>query len=601
MKKSETIAVMDLGGQYAHLIATKLRSLGFYSVILDPEDNEDFSVFAGIILSGSPSLSSSDEKEGPVYRILELDIPVLGFCFGHQEIAKHYGGKVIHGMEEFGPAKLKITSESDLFYEIPEESIVFMSHGDTVTELPENFTETGISYWGESPAHRYASIENAELKRYGFQFHPEVDDSEFGEKMLENFASKVCGLSPNWKTEHYYPEKIRVIKEKTGEKTVFLLVSGGVDSTVLGQLLLDALENDKIHMIHVDTGFMRKNESQSVVEYFSKAIGDNFHFIDASDIFISELENIISPEEKRKIIGELFVKICQEEMIKFDDGNGLLAQGTIYPDTVESGGPKRAKVIKTHHNRVPMMEKMIKQGLVIEPLSDLYKKEVRDLGAFMGVPEKMIDRHPFPGPGLAVRLLSSDGSFDESIIREIENNFRRLYSGIECFCPGVKSVGVKGDLRSYELALFVQEVNDSIDFLNNIPEILKKIKGVNRIVLNKGNAVKKIRVRSSTMTRRRISLLQEIDHIVHELIIRHELISSVWQFPVAMAGIYSDDIPTELVILRPVMTVRAMTATVPLLPEIFYDDVVRAIQEVSKNIVVGLDLTTKPPGTIEWE
>ncbi|MBU1220097.1 glutamine-hydrolyzing GMP synthase [Myxococcota bacterium] len=600
MKNSEIIAVMDLGGQYAHLIAAKLRSLGYYSEICDPEDDIT-EEYAGIILSGSPALSSSDEDEGPLFQLLERNVPILGFCFGHQEIAKHYGGRVIHGLEEFGPAVLRIKGKSPIFHGIPEESIVFMSHGDTVVEISDEFSEIGESYYGNSPVHRFAAIAWEEKKRYGFQFHPEVDDSIFGEKMLDNFASLICNLKPEWKTENYFPRKINDIRQKTGDKSVFALVSGGVDSTVLGKLLIEALGPGKVHMLHVDTGFMRKFESESVCKYFSQEAGKNFHFRDATIEFTEALVSIVNPEEKRRIIGELFVKICQEEMENLNVKDALLAQGTIYPDTVESGGPKRARVIKTHHNRVPMMEEMIKSGLVIEPLADLYKKEVRELGVFMGIPEDMVYRHPFPGPGLAVRLLASEGKVDCENMVLIEEQLNSLLEDGEAICPGILSVGVKGDLRSFEYAVLLKNVTDEKKLKSKVPEFVKRVRQINRIVINKGRDFKTVRVREAKMISRRIESLREVDYLVQSTLDEMNLTGNVWQFPVALAGVTVDGKDTELVILRPVMTVRAMTATVPDLPEVFYSTVRDKISILDPDFIICLDLTTKPPGTIEWE
>lgn len=600
MKNSEIIAVMDLGGQYAHLIAAKLRALGYYSEIRDPEDDIT-EEYAGIILSGSPALSSSDEAEGPLFRLLERNVPILGFCFGHQEIAKHYGGRVIHGLEEFGPAVLRIKGKSPIFQGIPEESIVFMSHGDTVVEISDEFSEIGESFYGNSPVHRFAAIACEDKKRYGFQFHPEVDDSIFGEKMLDNFACLICNLKPEWKTENYFPRKINDIRQKAGNKSVFALVSGGVDSTVLGKLLIEALGPDRVHMLHVDTGFMRKFESESVCKYFTHEAGENFHFRDASVEFTEALENIVNPEEKRKIIGELFVKICQEEMENLNVKDALLAQGTIYPDTVESGGPKRARIIKTHHNRVPMMEEMINRGLVIEPLADLYKKEVRDLGVFMGIPDDMVYRHPFPGPGLAVRLLASEGQVDLENMDLIEKNVNNLLEDGLAICPGIRSVGVKGDLRSFEYAVIVKNVTDEKNLKLKVPELVKSVRQINRIVINKGRDFETVRAREARMTSKRIESLREVDYLVQSTLDEMNLTGNVWQFPVALAGVNVDGKNTELVILRPVMTVRAMTATVPDLPDVFYTRVRDKINILDSDFILCLDLTTKPPGTIEWE
>jgi len=303
MKRDE-IGVVDFGGQYAHLIATKVRRLGVYAEILQPEDSvERFAQCKGIILSGSPSLSAFDEDNAYDMRLYDLPIPILGFCFGHQEIAKYYGGKVEHTEREYGPAVLEIRGKSPIFAGLQREETVWMSHGDTVTVAPSGFDEIGISVTG-GISHHNAAIANDSLRRYGFQFHPEVDDTVHGEEMLRNFCINICGCKPEWSMKNYINEAIDRSHQQAAGRPVFLLVSGGVDSTVCAVLLGRALGADALYLLHIDNGLMRKGESATVIQELKKrGLEKNLHHVDASDHFLKNLEGIIEPEMKRKIIG----------------------------------------------------------------------------------------------------------------------------------------------------------------------------------------------------------------------------------------------------------------------------------------------------------
>jgi GMP synthase (glutamine-hydrolysing) len=439
----DKIAVVDFGGQTAHLIATKVREIGVLAEILQPTDPvEAFAGYRGIILSGSPSLSSHGEDSDWTKEVLDLDVPILGFCFGHQEIAKHYGGKVIHGGREWGHAQLHIRRPHPLFEGLGAEETVWMSHFDSVVELGPEFEELGYSV-GSEGTHANAAIGSDSLRRYGFQYHAEVDDTVNGQRMMSNFVKGICGCQATWDMKRYVDSEVAQIVEQVGDRSVFMLVSGGVDSTVAAKLLGIALPKDRLKLLHIDNGLMRKNESAQVLALFDRLeLGHALHFTDATDDFIAALEGLVEPEAKRRAIGDTFIEV-------FDREAQRLGQGTIYPDTIESGGTKRAHVIKTHHNRVPIVEQMIAAGRVIEPLADLYKTEVRELAHQLGIPHDLAWRHPFPGPGLGVRLLCSDG--DDSA-PDVQTQLTQLTegSGIVAQAMPVKSVGVKADIRSYE-------------------------------------------------------------------------------------------------------------------------------------------------------
>ncbi len=413
----DKIAVVDFGGQYAHLIATKVRRLGVLAEIRQPEDPvERFAPYRGIILSGSPSLSAFGEDADYTRAIYDLPVPILGFCFGHQEIAKRYGGEVVHGGREWGPASLRLTREHPLFAGLGPVEPVWMSHYDSVVALGPDFEELGATELAPgAPPHRFAAIGSDRLRRYGFQFHPEVDDTLHGEAMIANFVLGLCGCTPSWTMEAFLAEEVTRLRAQVGDQAVFLLASGGVDSTVAAKLLARALGSERLRLLHVDNGLMRRDESREVVALLeSLGLGAHLTFVDASETFLAALAGLVEPERKRRAIGDTFVEVFEREARRLGVESHLLAQGTIYPDTIETGGTKRADTIKTHHNRVPVVEAMIAAGRVVEPLADLYKVEVRELGERLGVPREALRRHPFPGPGLGVRLLCSTGEEDRA-------------------------------------------------------------------------------------------------------------------------------------------------------------------------------------------
>ena len=603
----DRVAVVDFGGQYAHLIATKVRRLHVLAEIRQPDDPiEAFAGYRGVILSGSPALASADEG-GYTREILELPVPVLGFCFGHQEVAKRYGGQVEHCQREYGPARLTITGDSPIFAGVPRESTVWMSHGDTVVALGAGFREIGTSIVpGDERPHENAAIADDVRKRYGFQFHPEVDDSEFGEKMLENFAVGICGCRASWTMDRYVEEEVAKIRARAAGKGVFLLASGGVDSTVCAKLFAEALGPDHLHLLHVDNGLMRKDESRRVVESLrALGVSENLHFVDATDDFLASLEGLVEPEAKRRAIGDTYVRVFEREARRLGLEHMLLGQGTIYPDTIETGGTKRADVIKTHHNRVPIIEQMIAEGRVIEPLHELYKSEVRELGEELGISADLLWRHPFPGPGLGIRLLCSDGSLppgwedaakSDGTIRELAAT-----AGLGGQLLPVRSVGVKADLRSYEMPVWLSGDARFERVLETATRMFKRVPGVNRAVLDlSGRPLGSVKPRAASVTRERLELLQEADAIVMGALGRHDQLRVVWQCPTVALPLEVDGRGGELVVVRPIHSERGMTAKPAQLPDEVLADI-RRVLELPGVVGLGLDVTTKPPGTIEWE
>jgi GMP synthase (glutamine-hydrolysing) len=604
----DQIAVVDFGGQYAHLIATKVRRLRVLAEIRQPEDPiEMFAGYKGIILSGSPSFSAFGEDSGYTKAIYDLDIPILGFCFGHQEIAKHYGGEVVHGGREWGHASLHIVRDHPLLRGLSRIEPVFMSHYDSVVSVGEGFEELGYTVLGESEGggHRFAAIGSDRLRRYGFQFHPEVDDTVHGHEMIANFVLGICGCQPSWTMERYLEEQVERVRAQVGDRSVFLLASGGVDSTVAARLFGLAIGPDRLHLLHVDNGLMRQGESKAVVEMLrSLGLGSNIHFVDASDVFLRALAGAIEPERKRQIIGDTFVEVFEREARRLGIEDHLLGQGTIYPDTIETGGTKRSDTIKTHHNRVPVIERMIAAGRVVEPLAELYKVEVRELGERLGISREMVWRHPFPGPGLGVRLLCSNGVEDREGFDQIEPQATALAGkyGLQSLLLPIRSVGVKADLRAYEHPVMLGGHVAWERMIEAAGMILKQVPGLNRCIWNLGPAMPTTaRPVPAAVTRERLDLLREADAIVMDGLKRHGLYDAIWQCPTVLVPLELDGAGRELVIVRPIHSERGMTAVPAALPVALIDELRAAILGLPGVAGMALDVTSKPPGTIEWE
>ena len=487
----DKIGIFDFGGQYCHLIARRIRDLGIYSeIIYEPSEG-----YKGFILSGGPGDVYSDESPKlPNNFFQNVNIPVLGICYGHQMIAQAFGGKVERGKErEYGKKIAKLDTSSEIFRGLKREEQVWMSHFDQVTKLPDGFENIG-----ETDICINAAYQNKNMNIFGVQFHPEVIHTPSGDKILDNFI-EITGCKRDWKLEGWVEEKIANLKEKFEDKSIIMAVSGGVDSTVAAVLLSKAGINT--HFIYVDTGLMRLNETEEVSKIFQDLRIKNFHVVHSEERFLSALKDVTNPENKRIIIGNLFIEIFEEKAKELGNFN-YLGQGTIYPDRIESAQPsKLANVIKTHHNVGGLPERMNLD--LIEPLNELYKDEVRKIGNMLGLPERFIKRHPFPGPALAIRILGEVTKERLEILRKadaivtkiIEKNdlYDSLWQVFPALIP-VKSVGVMGDKRTYEYMLSIRAV-ESIDAMtadwSKIPyniledisnQIVNKVSGVNRVL-----------------------------------------------------------------------------------------------------------------------
>lgn len=606
MKKHDAIAVIDFGGQYAHLIANKVRRQSVLAEIRQPEDSvADLEGYRGIILSGSPALTSQGDEPGLNPEILDLDVPILGLCFGHQEIAHRYGGEIEHQGREWGFANFHKSVEHPLFEGLNPVEQVWMSHNDSVVSVGPDFMEFGYTTLEEGgKKHGFAAIGSDKYRRYGVQFHPEVDDTPNGDLIISNFVKKICECQPSWTMESYLAGQVDRIREQVGDGSVFLLASGGVDSTVAAKLFAEAIGNDRLHLLHIDNGLMRKNESANVIEMYKRLhLDTNFHFYDATDDFLTALGDEISPEEKRKIIGNTFVEVFDRKARELGIEDHLLGQGTIYPDTIETGATKRSDTIKTHHNRVPVIDELIKQGKVIEPLADLYKVEVRELGEKLGIDARAVWRHPFPGPGLGVRLLCSDGNVADDLSEPtaLANRIAREY-GLTALALPIRSVGVKADLRTYEHPVVLNGAASFDKLREASGRIFKEVVGINRCVWNLSDEpITAATPLAATMTRARLDLLREADAFVMDGLRRHGLYASIWQCPTVFVPLMVNGKGTELCVVRPIHSERAMTATAASLPEALILELREQILGLDGVGGLTLDLTSKPPGTIEWE
>lgn len=599
------IAVLDFGGQYAHLIANRIRRLGVYSEIFPPDvDVKAMENAGGVILSGGPS-SVYDEDQPPFNtELFRQDIPILGLCYGHQLLAQQMGGMVARGtIREYGTAELKIVQAAGPLRRLGECEEVWMSHGDQVVELPEGFQILGSTE--DCPV---AAMGDLQRNLYGLQFHPEVTHTPNGMKILESFVD-LCGVGRNWNVGDYIDEISRNMIERVGENHVLLLVSGGVDSTVCLALLNRALDPERVKGVHIDNGLMRKGESKFVQDVFHELGYDNLECVDTSNRFLEALAGVTDPEEKRRIIGRTFVEVATDQL----DGLGLqegwlLAQGTIYPDTIETGGTRHADTIKTHHNRVEEIERLIEQGKVIEPLAHLYKDEVRDAGLALGLPESLIWRHPFPGPGLGVRLLCNTGeALSEEEMRKIveaESQAATIASpyGYEVSILPIRSVGVQGDSRTYAHPAALSCGEREWKRLEEVStRITNNVADINRVLYTVSQRERgALFPTAATVTRDRLDLIREIDALVMDILRASGLDRSAWQMITVLLPLRPDK-GGECVVLRPVLSQEAMTARFADLPWDVVEDMVRGLETLPGISSIFYDITHKPPSTIEWE
>ncbi|MBV6430105.1 MAG: GMP synthase [glutamine-hydrolyzing] [Bryobacteraceae bacterium] len=562
-----------------------MRECGVYAEVRPSETPaSQLAGVRGLIISGGPS--SVYEPGSPTVdpAIFELGAATLGICYGQQLMAHLLGGNVKRGDKgEYGLAFLDITAPQTLLEGVNGHPQVWMSHRDTVLAVPSGFTVLG-----STSTCAIAAMADPARRLYAVQFHPEVAHTHPGKQILHNFLFTICGCVRDWDPSRRIPLIEEQIRHTAAGRKVFFFVSGGVDSTVAYTLCLRALGPGQVHGAYVDTGLMREEETEFVRASFSKLGAKHFTVVDARQEFLAALEGITGPERKRHAIGEQFVAV-QDRILQsghYLDADWILGQGTIYPDTIESGGTTKADVIKTHHNRVEGIQRLIEAGRILEPLSSFYKDEVREIGRELGIGEDLLERHPFPGPGLAIRCLCGETA---AAVTQLG----------EGWLLPVHSVGVQGDSRTYRPALALDGMPSDEHAATGL---INRIEGINRVVASAASHAPLASLRASPafITGERLARLRRADAIVRRLSRQSGFDKTIWQFPVVVIPVGIEGKP-DSVVLRPVDSVDGMTAQAVIMPASLLKQMTGELLQVEGICAVFYDLTHKPPATIEWE
>ncbi len=625
----DSVAILDCGGQYTKVIDRKVRELGVRSEIFPLDvDPEALRELDGIILSGGPSSVWGDEKPDCDPGIWELGVPALGICYGMHLLVAHFGGRVspAEGGREYGETEIEIDPASPLFAGLAERQRVLMSHGDSVEELPAGFRVIGRS------EDAVAAIADATRGLYGVQFHPEVDLTDHGRDMLWSFLHRVCGLEGNYVLGDRIEAAVAKIREQVGEHPCLVLVSGGVDSAVSAALLLQALGPERVYAVHVDHGLMRKDESDRICEVLGELGLTHLVRVDAKDMFFHDtvevegrvlgpLTTLVEPEEKRRLIGEIFLKALREAALglDLDFDQTYWAQGTLRPDLIESGNPQIsgfAHKIKTHHNDIELVRRARERGMVVETNWDWHKDEVRQVARMLGLPEEIAGRQPFPGPGLAVRLIADhgEGGVTAEQARAVAERVAEWSSAYEGTVVPVQTVGVQGDQRSYRYLALVAGPRGgelggadwgALTRLGN--RLANRFDFVNRTayVLNHRELPPGLEHHPTYVGDETVELLRELDARVT----RHLTLGTVSQafavlLPIGREGRCSVAVRTfvteDFMTGRPARVGGGPGAEVPL----------RVVEELLADIegvfadridLVLWDVTSKPPATVEWQ
>ena len=616
----EKLAILDCGGQYTKVIDRRVRELGVKSDIFPINvKSEELKDYKAVILSGGPNSVSENQRLKFDEKIFELGIPILGICYGMQLMSDFFSGVVDSNViKEYGQNEIWVNNKVPIFDGLSENQKVLMSHGDTVKVAPQGFEVIAKS--GEA----IAGIGNIQKKLYGVQFHPEVDLTQEGMKMLENFIRKVAEYKDFYALEDRIQASINMIREKVKDNKVVVLVSGGVDSAVTAALLIKALNPDNVYAIHIDSGFMRKNESDIICENLKQLGLKNLIRENAKEYFfntvveidgkkIGPLVDTVDPEEKRQIIGEIFIRIANNviQRLHLDPEKTFIAQGTLRPDLIESGNPDVsgfAHKIKTHHNDVQIVREARKKGLIIETNSDWHKDEVRKVARKLGLAEEIASRQPFPGPGLAIRLLCHDKKEEIKVSEESIQKLNKILEGTneKGFIIPIKSVGVQGDCRSYRNLCLMYGNNLDLDWkkvTNKAKEITDSIDTINRVgyVLNTNNISKQPECFDMKINDECVDLLRELDNIVTSNLEQAKVNQTfAVLIPVGINKKYS-------IAIRTFVTNDFMTGRPGEIgQEVSKEMLEKVVKEITNKYgdkieFIIYDVTSKPPATCEWQ
>lgn len=598
------IAVIDFGGQYAHLIAKRVRHMGVYARVFAPQAPRDELADArGVILSGGPQSVFGDDAVPFNADLLELPVPLLGLCYGHQLVSQLLGGEVRNlNRGEYGRTTLALAGEegSPLLAGVSARTEVWMSHSDTVLAPPPGFRVLATT--DLCPV---AAMAHETRPVFGLQFHPEVTDTPEGRTMLANFV-RLTGAEHGWSMERYLEEEIAACREQVGDRNVLMFLSGGVDSTVAFALLTRALGRERVRGLFIDNGFLRKGEAARIMARYGELGYDNVIHRDAEGDFLAAVDGVVDPQAKRTAVGETFLRVREEAMreLSLEPGAWLLGQGTLYPDIIESGGSHHAEVIKFHHNRVERIDELLAAGLVVEPLRELYKDEVRRLGETLGLPEDVVWRHPFPGPGLSINVLCAHGDETFAENEATQAALDGLLTGTPytgALLP-VRSVGVQGDSRTYTPpAALVGPLGDwdALDTLST--RITNELRAVNRVVtLLAPEALPPLHLRRAYCTKDRLDVLREADAQATAMLEAQGLMREVFQLLVILLPLSTDGRGDSLV-LRPVVSEDVMTARFARLPWAPLQALAQSLLALPGIHAVFYDVTHKPPATFGWE
>ncbi len=597
----DTIAVLDFGSQYAHLIAKRIRHSGIYTEIFSPVTAvSHLRSMKGIVLSGGPASVFAEDVPAFNENILSLELPILGLCYGHQLIAQYFGGTIRNtGSGEFGKTFFEANGSSPLWAGISFPSLVWMSHQDSVTIPPPDFAVIG--HTARCPI---VALQHNERPIYTLQFHPEVKDTSHGGQILHNFI-KLCGAQTSWSMESFIRDIISEIRDTVGTRKVLTFISGGVDSSVTLALLNKALGKERVLGLFIDNGFLRKNEAEIILSRYHELGFDNVRFRDASEDFLDALQGQVDPQKKRQNVGAMFIQIRNQflRQLNLDPNEWMLGQGTLYPDIIESGGTEHSRVIKSHHNRVQEVEDLLAEGQVVEPLKELYKDEVREIAQLLGLSDSIVWRHPFPGPGLSINVICAHGNEVFGSTASLGDALSKVIAPSEYRADllPVRSVGVQGDQRTYAYPAVLSGPLDWNLLEQTSIQITNELRAINRVVvLLTPSRLPLLKIRKAYCTKERLDLLREADAIATRTLMAKGLMRKIFQLLVIILPLSVNE-TGNCIVLRPVCSEDVMTAQFARVDWKTLELIAGQILQLAGVEAVFYDVTHKPPATIGWE